>query len=193
MSIPRFPLAWPAGWPRSGPVGGRRAAQFKVTREKAIRELGNEIARLGGRYPVVSSNVELRIDGQMRMDRGEPVDRGVAVYFERKGKQQVFACDTFTTVKDNIRAIGLTIAALRAVERYGASNMMERALSAFEALPAPKSCWEVLGLAPGAGAGAIQAAYITKAKALHPDAGGPPGAMTELNRARDDALKGAAA
>jgi hypothetical protein len=194
MSVPRYPLAWPAGWARTV-LGGRRMAHFKVTFDKALRELGYEIERMGGRYPVVSTNMELRIDGQPRRDKGEPADRGVAVYFELKGKQKVFACDTFTTVKDNIRAIGLTIAAIRSIDRYGATAMMERTLSAFEALPAPKSCWEILGLTPAAAAspGMIQAAYRAKAMELHPDQGGSHDAMAELNRARDQALKAGAA
>lgn len=195
MSVPRYPLAWPAGWPRSRNM---RSARFETALDKALIEpalieLGYEIKRMGGRYPVVSSNVELRIDGQMRRDKLEPADRGVAVYFELEGAQKVFACDTFATVRDNIRAIGLTIAALRSIERYGATAMLERALSAFAALPAPKSCWDVLGLKPGAGAGMIQAAYRAKAIELHPDQGGSHDAMAALNAARDEALKGVAA
>jgi hypothetical protein len=37
----------------------------------AVRACG-EIERTGGRYPLVSNNVELRVDGQIRRDRGEP-------------------------------------------------------------------------------------------------------------------------
>jgi hypothetical protein len=192
MSTPqRYPLAWPAGWPRA-PIGGRRSAAFKVDFDKAVRELGYEIERMGGRYPVLSTNLELTIDGRPRRDRGEPRDRGVAVYFELKGKQKVFACDTFFSVKDNLRAIGLTIAALRAIERFGASDMLERALSAFEALPAPK-CWDILGVPAGAPAEAVNAAYRRLAATHHPDRGGSNDRMAELNVARDQALKGVAA
>lgn len=88
-----------------------------------------------------------------------------------------------------MRAIQRTIEAIRGIERWGASEMMERAFQAFEALPAPKSCWEVLGLRPGATDEEIQAAYRTKAKGAHPDAGGSQTAMSELNRARDDAMR----
>jgi DnaJ-like protein len=190
MSIARYPLAWPAGWPRAKT---RRTAAFKVDYDKALRELGWEIERLGGRYPIMSTNMELRLDGQPRRDKGEPRDPGVAVYFELKGTQKVFACDTFSRVKDNIRAISLTIAALRAIERFGATDMLERALTAFTALPAPKSCWEILGLQPGASAGMIQAAGRKLAKQHHPDRGGTDARMAEINAARDEALKGAAA
>lgn len=193
MTAPsRYPLAWPEGWPRKSPAG-RKYASFKVDFDKAVRELGYEIERLGGRYPILSTNLELRVDGTPRRDRGEPSDRGVAVYFELKGKQKVFACETFTTVKDNIRAIGLTIAALRTVERFGATEMLERTLSAFDALPPPKSCWDILGLRPGSSAEEIQAAWRRLAAQHHPDRGGSEARMAEINTARDDALKGKAA
>jgi DnaJ-class molecular chaperone len=78
---------------------------------------------------------------------------------------------------------------MRGIERWGASDMMERAFSAFEALPPPRSHWETLGIRPGSSADAIQAAYRAKARAAHPDAGGSDAAMAELNSARDAALK----
>lgn len=50
--------------------------------------------------------------------------------------------------------------------------------------------WDVLGVAPGASRDEIVRAHRNKAKAAHPDLGGDPAAMTEINRARDQALKG---
>jgi hypothetical protein len=101
----------------------------------------------------------------------------------------VFACDTFSTVKDNIRAIGLTIAALRSIDRYGASDMMERALQAFEALPAPLDPWQVLAIPRDARREDIEGAYKRLALKHHPDHGGSTAKMAELNRARELALE----
>lgn len=115
-------------------------------------------------------------------------DHGVAVYFEREGKQMVFACDRWDRVQDNLRAIHKTIEAMRGVERWGASDMMERAFSAFEALPAPKTPWEILGVQRGASEAEIQSAYRNKARMAHPDSGGSTAAMAEVNAARDAAL-----
>src|SRR3546814_1489167 len=88
-----------------------------------------------------------------------------------------FACDRWDTVRDNVRAIGKTIEAIRGIERWGASDMMERAFSAFEALPAPGggvtlSCWSVLGIEPGSSLAEIERAYRVSAKGAHPDTGG---------------------
>jgi hypothetical protein len=193
MSVSRYPLAWPAGWKRCHASGGLRPGNFKVDFDKAVRELGHEIERLGGKYPVLSTNMELRIDGQPRRDKGEPRDRGVAVYFELKGQQKVFACDTFTSVKDNIRAIGLTIASLRAIERYGATAMLERALHAFDALPPPAHWADTLQVRRDASRDAIEAAFRRLALEHHPDRGGSTDKMAELNKAREEALRSTAA
>lgn len=143
---------------------------------------------MGGRYPVLSTNLETRLDGLPYANAKEPADPGVAVYFERGGKQMVFACDKWDRVKDNIRAICKTIEAMRGIERWGASDMLERALSAFEALPPPMSPWAILDLPEGADAEAVRRAFRRKASAAHPDHGGSNAAMAELVAARDAAL-----
>lgn len=186
-SVPRYPLAWPAGQPRR--TTSARQSNFKVTHERALSDLAIEIDRLGGRYAVLSTNVELRLDGTMKRDRGEPRDPGVAVYFELKGTQKVFACDTFMTVTSNIRAISLTINALRSIDRFGATGLLERALTAFDALPAPTSHWSVLGLQKGSSPDEIAAAFRSLAKAMHSDVnGGSDEPMKALLAAREAAL-----
>ena len=184
-----YPLAWPQGWPRTAKP---QRSRFDVTPDKAMQELVWEIQRMGARYPVISTNVALRRDGRPYAGaKPDGNDAGVAVYFERKGKQMVFACDRWDRVQDNMRAIQKTIDAMRGIERWGASDMMERAFSAFEALPPPKSPWDILGVPKGSDKDAINAAYRRKAQGAHPDRGGSDGAMAELNRARDEALRSA--
>lgn len=182
-----YPLAWPHGWPRTKTP---KQSRFDVTGDQASQELVWEIERLGGRYVVISSNVPTRRDG-LPYSHGKPTngDTGVAVYFKRKGKQMVFACDKWDQVKDNIRAVCKTIEAMRGIERWGASDMMERAFSAFTAIEPPRSPWRVLGVKPNATREEVEATYRAKAKEVHPDAGGSTAAMAELNQARDDALR----
>lgn len=187
MTTTAYPLAWPQGWPKTKRPARSR---FRTTFDGARRELQNEIARLGGRYVVLSTNVPLRRDGHPYSNqRPDNNDHGVAVYFERGGKQMVFACDRWDSIADNCRAIQKTIEAVRGIERWGASEMMERAFSAFEALPPPKSPWDILGVPRGSSRDVIEAAYRAKARTAHPDAGGSNAAMAEINAARDAALK----
>lgn len=181
-----YPLHWPTGWPRTRSPQSSRfdVSSFAVVRDNLFRE----IKLLGGTHIVLSTNVPLRNDGIPYANRAQPNDRGVAVYFLRRGRQMVFACDRWQKIEDNMRAIEKTIEAVRGIDRWGASEMLERAVQAFEALPAPKSCWDILGLRPGASADDVSRAYRDKARRAHPDAGGSSSAMAELNRARDEAL-----
>jgi hypothetical protein len=195
VSAEAYPLAWPAGWPRAK---RKTRASFNLSFANARDELMRELRLMGARYPILSTNVPLRRDGLPYAQQKEPDDPGVAVYFMWQGKQMTFACDRWDRVKDNVRAIGKTIEALRGVERWGASDMMERAFSAFEALPAPDgvvtlSCWQVLDLPTGASEMEIERAYRAKAKAAHPDGGGSRLEWDQLRAAYEQAKRAAAA
>lgn len=186
-----YPLQWPLGkprakWPASSKFGTYTLAQ--VT-QFVLRE----IRLLGGGTPIISTNLRLRLDGLPYSKQAQPQDRGTAVYFTLKGKQMCFACDRWDKIEDNIYAVSKTIEALRGIERWGSGSMVEQAFTGFVALPAPKSARTILGFNDGEAVSrtALEARYREKAKAAHPDApGGSQAAMTELNMARDELLKG---
>ena len=190
MTIEAFPLTWPAGWERT-PIGRRESGAFKVTLARARDGLLAEIGRMCGRHIVVSSNMQLRRDGLPYAQQGVIVDKGIAVYFERKGKPMCFACDRYTSLEANMRAIELTIAALRGITRWGASDMLERAFTGFDALAAPTAFdpWAVLGLRRGASNEEIEAKFRELAKRHHPDAGGTHDEFVKIQRARQEALR----
>lgn len=200
----QYPLSWPAGWKRTRNPG---RSQFSTGMDKATRGLMDEIRKLGGRLPIISSNAQYRNDGMPYARQARIDDTGVAVYFQRKGQPMVFACDSYWTLHENIHAIAKTIEALRGIERWGASDMMERAFTGFTALPPPivagmKRHWrDVLDLWDGTDNGAtghmgavcaadVQRAYRRLASQFHTDKpGGDHDKMAELNNARDEALK----
>lgn len=187
--VEAFPLAWPEGWKRAR---RREQSRFRTEFTKARDFLFAEIGRMGGSRTVLSTNLPLRRDGLPYANQPNPQDSGVAVYFRYHEKSMVFACDRFTKVGDNIYAIGLTIEALRGIERWGASDMMERAFSGFKALSSEtKKSWsEVLNLTGhSATREQIEAQYRILARTRHPDAGGSNQEMAELNQARIDALR----
>ena len=194
--IEAFPLSWPNGWPRTKQPS---RSKFDVSFTAARDGLMDQIRMLGGTLPILSSDLELRRDGLPHAGQREPADKGVAVYFMWKGQQRVFACDRWDRIKDNIRALEKTIEAVRGIERWGASEMLDRAFSGFTALPAPcaqaKRDWrDVLDLNADERSRVskviIEGRYRKLAAERHPDrASGSHEAMSELNRARDEALK----
>jgi hypothetical protein len=124
--------------------------------------------------------------------QGSVPDPGIAVYFTLKDRPMVMARDAYADWRDNIRSLGLAVEAFRALHRHGGAHMMERAFSGFAALPAPdaKRPWrEVLDLPGRPLPENIEQKYRILARQHHPDNGGSHEAMSELNAARDAALK----
>lgn len=186
--IHHYPLQWPVGWPHF--KGLRKPGGFQVDYNQAIRDLGIQLEALGATAAYISTDQQLRVDGQPRRNMSVE-STGVAVYFVRSGKSLCVPCDRFDSIRGNVRAIGLTLEAVRRMERYGTSQMVEAALAGFTALPAqasanvgPRAWHEVLGVDPNAPAYIVRAAYRATAAKVHPDApGGSDEAFIELNRA----------
>jgi hypothetical protein len=210
-----YPLQWPEGWPRTK---SRRHAKFgknetqrssssdiSWTSKKELsiadgtKRVIAELRALGveaGHF-IISSDLELRNDGLPRSGQRAPSDPGVAVYWSRwrdgrREPQKVMAIDLYDRVADNLAAIAATLSAMRAIERHGGAQILERAFTGFDALPPPKTCWEILGLQPGASAAMIATAFRRLAMDNHPDHGGSTERMAEISAARDAALKEAA-
>lgn len=182
--IQNYPLHWPEGWSRiKQPKPSQFGTRFAVARDGLL----DEIRRLGGTQIILSTNVELRRDGLPYANQRNPPDPGVAVYFQLKGESQVFACDQWTKVEDNIQAIRKTIDAIRGIERWGSSEMMNRMFRGFQALPEGRSdndaWWSVLDVSPECALSEAEKSYRTKAKEAHPDLGGSHERMIALNEA----------
>lgn len=187
----RYPLTWPDGWKRT-PTWQRAHSPFKVTPEKAMREMLQELDRLGARNVLISSNLKLRQDGLPYAQQPNTDDQGIAVYFTRKGKDMVLACDKFAKREANMRAITKTIDAIRGIERWGSSDLMERAFTGFAQLghDEERKWWDVLGVTSDADAQTIETAYLRRRSATHPDKGGDAAEFAAVQRAWDQATKG---
>lgn len=204
----RYPLSWPEGWKRTS---NRENARFG---KEASRQIGESILSYKARLSIddafcrierelnafgvdtstviVSTNLKLNLRGMPTGNMGEPSDPGVAVYWIRKAKPQCMAIDRYTRVADNLAAVAATLSAMRAIERHGGAQILERAFIGFAALPASASKpWrEVLsfnGVTPTKSM--VEDRYRELAKVRHPDYGGSSETFTELIRARDEALR----
>lgn len=197
-----YPLQWPAGWPRTE---DRQSARFKTRFARARDELIRELELMGAPNwsTVISSNVPLRRDGLPYARQAEPSDPGVAVYFRIGDRSLVMACDRWDRVVDNLQALRLSIGAIRGLERWGPSQITERAFTGFAALPSgeqedpladlliPDRPWHlVLEVPPQAPLAVIAEARRRLARRYHPDGSDPDYArMVEINAAFDEAMK----
>lgn len=217
--IEAYPLAWPTGWKRT-PAAKRSRAQFgKSTRQYSSDQqhswsrkselsvtdgtsrILSELGRLGiidRQDVVISTNVRLRLDGLPRSGEREPDDPGVAVYWTDrhvKGAPRCMAIDRYDRVADNLAAIAATIEAMRAIERHGGAEILNRAFTGFTALPAPGAIvtprgWrEVLGFTADSRPlySEVEAAYRRLRSSTHPDKGGSHDAFMAVQTAFDQA------
>lgn len=181
-AIEAYPLSWPVGWPRKD-SWQRSSSQYAVDFAKARDHLANELRLSRARDVVISSNVPLRRDGLPLANMRQPDDPGVAVYWTGRGRKgepvpRVMACDVWRTVRENLRAVGLAVEAIRSLERTGASEILERAFAGFALLPASIDHWGVLGTRA-----ALDARLRELAREHHPDRGGDPAVMAAINAA----------
>ena len=174
--IEAFPLQWPIGWPHTDPAR-RQRSRFDTSLAAARDGIVEELRLMGSprHRVVISTNVELRRDGLPYANRRQPDDPGAAVYFLRGGKQQCIACDRWDRVEDNLQAIRKTIDALRGLERWGSSAIVDAAFQGFAALPSGDDAtgwWTVLGVARDAPLDIVKQTYRARLMATHPDRGG---------------------
>ncbi|WP_313080549.1 hypothetical protein [Pulveribacter sp.] len=211
MTIAAYPLAWPAGWKRT-PAHEQAVGRFSVSKQssyghwksresltvaEATSRLLDELQRMGAQREdiVLSTNLALRLDGLPRSGQAQPRDPGAAVYWRDpfNGQPRCMAIDRYTLVAQNIAALAATLEAMRAIERHGGGEVLERTFTGFAALPAPgaprdwRAVLELLDL-PLPTRADVERAYRRLAGQHHPDKGGSADSMAEINRARDAAL-----
>lgn len=207
--IEAYPLSWPTGWPRttsrasakfskgerqysSQPGGGSWMRRRDLTVSDGVDRVLAELQRFGvdRQDVVISTNVRTRLDGLPRSGEREPNDPGAAVYWEdRDGKTKVMAIDRYDRVADNLSAIAATLEAMRAIERHGGGQILERAFTGFTALPSPdavKTWREILGVS-GSDWAEIDAAYKRLRSQHHPDRGGDAERFNDIQRAYEQA------
>lgn len=213
MSIEAYPLTWPDGWRRTpahqraygrfGKGETRGSGEFsyrsrgQLTVADGLGRVLDELGRMGVRREdvIISTNVATRLDGLPRSGQRAPDDPGAAVYWHDRASRQrrCMAIDRYTKVQDNLAAIAATLEAMRAIERHGGAEILDRAFTGFVALPSPEQPWQVLGVQMNATRAEIEAAFRRLAMQHHPDRGGDAGQMARLNAAREAMVERCAA
>lgn len=202
MTIEAYPLHWPAGWKRT-PVDRRHRSPFGTKNSRgafttlsvaqALGRLNRELDLLYAENIVISTNVRTRPDGLPYSTEKEPLDGGVAVYFNFIGEPTVLACDKWDRLADNIAALAKHIEAMRGMDRWGVGSLAQ-AFAGYAALPAPGQAYKrpwyvVLNVDAGATPEEIKKAFTALAKRHHPDVGGDAATFAEITAAKEEGLR----
>ena len=211
MTIPAYPLQWPDGWKRTPVPerksakftkqrtehrtwkdyqGNTQTSTYRhsdaLTIAQACQRVRDEIRAMTADDDfVLNSDLEVRLDGMPRSGQREPDDPGVVIYW-RDSKiegwpQRCMAIDRYDRVADNIAAIAATLQAMRAIERHGGAEILNRAFTGFAALEDQREpWWEVLQVRPDASREVIDANYKRRRSETHPDR--PGGNAEEFQR-----------
>jgi hypothetical protein len=102
------------------------------------------------------------------------------------------AIDIYENVADNLAAIAATLEAMRAIERHGGAEILERTFTGFAALPEKASQpWrEVLGIGTeNVTSAQVDTAYRKLLFLHHPDRGGDSNKLQAVVEARKQALQ----
>lgn len=143
------------------PDRSRKRSQFTATWSDTLTLLEREVYAIqhrGMADPVLMldlTEADLRLDGQIRA-HARPASPAVALAFESVRGPLIFRCDRYNETglrgaaqpwQCNVRAIALTLEALRAVDRYGATQSGEQ-YTGYRGLPAPDP-WATLARLTG--------------------------------------------
>lgn len=177
----------------------RQPSPFSAPWSTTLDLLGRETSQLGARLVVIQLDVtegDIRRDGMVLAGAkvGHP---GVVVSFESRFGPLRYAADTYSGTsrypawQSNVRAVALSLEALRAVDRWGASKRGEQ-YRGWKALPATTGVtfpsadealrWmrEMDGGAPAD----ARTTYRRLARKMHPDAGGTTDDWDRLDAAK---------
>lgn len=201
----RYEIRPLVAWTDPETKGRRSSGRFRASWQDTLEFLSAEIEKVGGKSPVVIQldvrEGDIRLDGMLRAT-AKVSHPGVIVSFESSYGPLRYATDAYeqTWARDmpawqaNLRAIALTLEALRAIDRWGVSKRGEQ-YTGWKALPSGGEVtfpsadaalrWmrDQLGIAGAEGVSAAMA-YRTLAKRMHPDAGGDAGDWDRLSAAR---------
>lgn len=106
----------------------REHARFRASYANTLDLLEEELRKIHAKEITVQAFFTL---AQIRNDgwpyaKAVPIAPGIILSFRTKDGALSFPCDRYHTIDDNLRAIALSLQALRAVDRYGVTKRAEQ-------------------------------------------------------------------
>jgi hypothetical protein len=114
-------------WPLE-PTRSRQESRFRATYGETLSLLETELRHLYAKEITIQAffrRDQIRNDGWPYAN-ANPSGPGIILSFTCRGKALSFPCDRFNSLDCNLRAIALSLEALRAVDRYGVTRRAEQ-------------------------------------------------------------------
>lgn len=173
-------IAWPGKM-----IEARKRATFRSSYQSTINLLKRELEALGANSVVIQLALmpqDIRQDGLPRAN-AKPSHPGVILSFDSSHGALSYPTDRFDAWEDNLRAIALSLQALRAVDRYGVTRRGEQ-YRGWNQLPGPQA--KQASMTPEE-AKALLHKYGGETQAImasHPDRGGSVEWFEKVQEAR---------
>lgn len=181
-------------WPGT-PTADRRNAPFSAPYGVTMNLLNRELRMIGAKSVVLLMALEdrdIRLDGRPRAG-ATPRHPGVILCFTDRTGPKRFPCDKFRHWEENLRAIALSLEALRKVDRYGVTSQGEQ-YRGWAALPNPDHVMtrqeaaelvdKLTGVVCPSDRGTIETLLRIAEKKSHPDTGGSAELFKSVQQAR---------
>lgn len=188
-------------WPGElRPFTARTSTPFKVDWQHTLADLERELEKLRAKDVILET---AHRDGDVRMNgsvnaSATPLHPGVILSFDSRHGPLRYFTDAYESWRANVRAIGLGLEALRAVDRYGISGRGEQytgfaRLMAAKLAMTPERARQVIAETAGLNRTALFGAdddmiatmYRLAAKRVHPDVVGEREKWDELAEAAE--------
>lgn len=170
------------------PPSSWRSSPFSARFGQTVRTLGVELRALEAKQIVLElaiTEADLRIDGFPRAN-ARLSSQAVRLSFDSKWGPLRYETGEYGDWRDNVRAIALSLEALRKVDRYGVSKRGEQ-FRGWRALPTGTDPADAIATAEQARAFLAQwkGDWKEAVRQTHPDAGGDPTEFRKVMRAKE--------
>jgi len=192
-------IDWPTGWTRTPPGDRQRDSKYSTSLSKAFRDLETELDRIGVDSYRYSFDAQQRKTDQRPYTRANPDDPGFVLRWKMDGAEYAVACDHYTSLRGNVRTIGLYLQEKRRMENRpvetGESEFANARLPPADedtdaVVAGEPPAHTILGVDRDASPEKIRAAYRERVKETHPDQGGDEAEYQRVQEAREELLDG---
>ncbi|MFD1600990.1 J domain-containing protein [Halobellus rarus] len=173
-------LQWPPEWERTPSSDRSPNRSFQASLGTTTEDLSTEMDRLDPdewRASTASGGSYTKSNGLPKYN-ANPDDPGFVLRWTEDGEQFAVACDAYSRLRDNVRAVYLWVHETRMrgqrPVRTGDTEFAAARLPSAdeEAVVATAPPHEILEVAPDAGEAVVKAAARQKKAETHPDSGG---------------------